>query len=160
MKIAVVGGTGSFGKALAARAKAAGHKVVVGSRDAERARAAGEELGVAGAQNAEAVTGVDLVVLAVKADGMLDTAEQLADAIGATPVLSVGAELAFAPDGRSALHREAGTRVQLVEITALDVSASEIRSRLREGRSVRYLLPEAVREAVIASGAYGTEWRR
>ena len=68
--------------------------------------------------------------------------------------------LAFAPDGRSAVHREAGTRVQLVEITALDVSASEIRARLRQGRSVRYLLPEAVREAVIASGAYGTEWRR
>ena len=73
---------------------------------------------------------------------------------------SLAEALAFAPDGRSALHREAGTRVQLVEITALDVSASEIRSRLREGRSVRYLLPEAVREAVIASGAYGTEWRR
>jgi NADPH-dependent F420 reductase len=73
--------------------------VVVGSRDPERARAAADQLGVEGAQNAEAVRGVDLVVLAVKADGMLDTAEELADAIGATPVLSVGAELAFSPEG-------------------------------------------------------------
>jgi nicotinate-nucleotide adenylyltransferase len=73
---------------------------------------------------------------------------------------SLAEALAFSPDGRSAVHRDAGTRVQLVGITALDVSASEIRARLREGRSVRYLLPEAVREAVIASGAYGAEWRR
>jgi nicotinate-nucleotide adenylyltransferase len=61
----------------------------------------------------------------------------------------------IAPDGRSARHRGAGTRILLVEITALDISASEIRARLREGRSVRYLLPEAVRGAVAASGAYG-----
>ena len=99
MRIAVVGGTGSFGRALAVRAKEAGHDVVVGSRDAQRAEEAAAELGVRGAANADAVRGVDLVVLAVKADGMLPTAEELADAIGATPVLSVGAELSFSKDG-------------------------------------------------------------
>jgi 8-hydroxy-5-deazaflavin:NADPH oxidoreductase len=99
VRVAVVGGTGSFGKALALRAKAAGHDVVVGSRDPERAREASEEVGVEGAGNADAVRGADLVVLAVKAEAMLDTAEELADAIGDTPVLSVGAELAFAPGG-------------------------------------------------------------
>jgi nicotinate-nucleotide adenylyltransferase len=79
------------------------------------------------------------------------------------PATLAGA-LAFAPDGRSAVHRNAGTRVQLVEITALDISATDIRARLRKGRSVRYLLPDAVREAVVSSGAYdgtpGSEWRR
>jgi NADPH-dependent F420 reductase len=99
MRIAVVGGTGSFGRALAVRAKAAGHEVVVGSRDAQRAEEAAEELGVTGAANADAVRGVDLVVLAVKAEGMLPTAEELAGPIGDTPVLSVGAELAFSKDG-------------------------------------------------------------
>jgi len=64
-------------------------------------------------------------------------------------------EVVLAPDGRSARHREAETWIQVVEITALDISASEIRRRLREGRSVRYLLPEAVRRAVEASGVYG-----
>ena len=58
------------------------------------------------------------------------------------------------PDGRSGRHREAGTRLRLLRITALDVSASDVRARLREGRSVRYLLPEAVHDAVVKSGLY------
>jgi 8-hydroxy-5-deazaflavin:NADPH oxidoreductase len=99
MRVAIVGGTGSFGRPLAARARDAGHDVVVGSRDPARAREAAEELGVEGAVNADAVRGADLVVLAVKADGMLETAEELADAIGGTPVLSVGSELAFSKSG-------------------------------------------------------------
>ena len=54
----------------------------------------------------------------------------------------------LARDGRSARHRAAGTWARLLEIAALDISASEIRARLRSGRSVRYLLPETIREAV------------
>ena len=46
------------------------------------------------------------------------------------------------------------TWVRLVEISALDVSASDIRARIRAGLSVRYLLPEGVRTAVLESGAY------
>ncbi|MCG8591371.1 MAG: nicotinate-nucleotide adenylyltransferase [Proteobacteria bacterium] len=60
----------------------------------------------------------------------------------------------FAPDGDEARHREAGTWIRRLEITALDVSSSDIRARLRAGRSVRYLLPERVRSAVEASGVY------
>ena len=58
-------------------------------------------------------------------------------------------------DGRSATLGGSGAWIRLVPITPLDVSASAIRERLREGRSVRYLLPERVREAIVASGAYG-----
>jgi len=60
----------------------------------------------------------------------------------------------LAPDGRSARHRTAGTWLRIVEIAGFDVSASALRRRLREGRSVRYLLPEAIRAAVEASGIY------
>jgi nicotinate-nucleotide adenylyltransferase len=59
----------------------------------------------------------------------------------------------LAPDGRSA-HHARGTWIRLVPVTPLDVSASDVRRRLREGRSVRYLLPEAVYDAVVSSGAY------
>lgn len=61
----------------------------------------------------------------------------------------------LAPDGRSGRHRSAGTWLRLVEIAGFDVSASDLRERLRDGRSVRYLLPEPVRAAVLASGIYG-----
>jgi len=98
--VAVVGGTGDFGLALAQRLAGAGVDVVVGSRDAERAREKAAEAGAArGAANAEAVRGVDLVVLAVKADAALSTAADLAGAIGETPVLSVASELRFTKTG-------------------------------------------------------------
>jgi NADPH-dependent F420 reductase len=99
MRIAVVGGTGDFGLALAAQLVAAGEDVVIGSRDAERAAAKGAEVGARGAANVEAVRDVDLVVLAVKADAALDTAASLADALGTTPVLSVASELRFTKAG-------------------------------------------------------------
>lgn len=100
MRVAVVGGTGDFGLALARRLAEAGDHVVIGSRDAERARAKASEAGAAdGATNADAVRGVDIVVLAVKADAAIPTAAELADAIGETPVLSVASELRFTKSG-------------------------------------------------------------
>jgi len=45
------------------------------------------------------VLGVDIVVLAVKADAALDTARSLAPAIGGTPVLSVASALRFTKAG-------------------------------------------------------------
>ena len=53
----------------------------------------------AGAANEDAVHGVDLVVLAVKSEAALPTAQYLANAIGHTPVLSVASELRFTKQG-------------------------------------------------------------
>jgi 8-hydroxy-5-deazaflavin:NADPH oxidoreductase len=99
VKIAVVGGTGDFGLALAARLAEAGHEVVIGSRDAARAEAKAAEAGVDGAANEEAVRGADFVVLAVKAETALSTAESLARSLDAVPVLSVASELRFTKQG-------------------------------------------------------------
>ena len=100
MRVAVVGGTGPFGTALATRLRdAAGYEIVIGSRDAERAAAAAEEIGVEGAANDVAVRGADLVILATKADAVLDTARSLREAIGTTPVVSVASELRVTPEG-------------------------------------------------------------
>ena len=92
MRVAILGGTGKFGTALARRL-APTDDVVIGSRDAERARAAAADLGVLGASNEQAVLGAALVVLAVDASAAIDTARALRVAIGATPVLSVASEL-------------------------------------------------------------------
>jgi 8-hydroxy-5-deazaflavin:NADPH oxidoreductase len=99
VRIAIVGGTGPFGKALAARLCGADVEVIVGSRDAARAEATGRELGCRGATNADACAGADFVVLAVNAEGALDTARELRDSIGSRPVLSVASELRFTKAG-------------------------------------------------------------
>jgi 8-hydroxy-5-deazaflavin:NADPH oxidoreductase len=104
VKVAVVGGTGSFGQAVARRLVDAGVEIVIGSRDAERARETAEALGsegrsAEGANNEDAVRGVDLVLFAVKAEAAVETARDLRQSIGSTPVLSVCAELAFGPGG-------------------------------------------------------------
>ncbi len=98
MRIAIVGGTGPFGSALATRLRES-HEVVLGSRDAARANEAATELGVEGATNAEAVGAADLVVLATKAEAALDTAGDLREAIGSVPVLCVASELRFTSSG-------------------------------------------------------------
>jgi 8-hydroxy-5-deazaflavin:NADPH oxidoreductase len=95
MRVAVLGGTGSFGRALAARLVAAGDEVVIGSRDAARAQEAAAEIGAAGAANEDAVRGADLAVLAVKADAALATAEGIAERLGETPLLSVASAIRF-----------------------------------------------------------------
>ncbi len=98
MKVAILGGTGSFGLALARRLAALGEdEIVIGSRDATRAQEAAGELGagVTGATNEEAVRGADLAVLAVKADAALETARGVAEALGDTPLLSVATLIQF-----------------------------------------------------------------
>jgi hypothetical protein len=100
MKVAIVGGTGAFGRALATRLAEIGQdEVVIGSRDAERAQASAEELGVSGGRNQDVVGDVDLVVLAVKSNATLETAAELAEAIGKTPVLCVASDLRFTDEG-------------------------------------------------------------
>jgi 8-hydroxy-5-deazaflavin:NADPH oxidoreductase len=100
MKVAIVGGTGAFGRALAKRLAEIGRDdIVVGSRDPERAQAAADELGVAGGRNQDIVGDADLVVLAVKSNATLETAAELAGAIGKTPVLCVASDLRFTDEG-------------------------------------------------------------
>jgi len=60
----------------------------------------------------------------------------------------------FEAGGRIARHKDAGTRIDLVRITALDISSSQIRQARREGRSIRFLVPESIRESIEESGCY------
>jgi NADPH-dependent F420 reductase len=99
VRVAIVGGTGPFGKALAARLHKSGLEIVVGSRDAARAEATALELGCEGETNGEACAGADFIILAVNAEGAFDTARELRPQIDSTPVLSVASELRFSKDG-------------------------------------------------------------
>lgn len=99
MRVAIVGGTGKFGRPLATRLRDAGYDVVIGSREAQRAREAASELGVEGGANADVVVDADLVILAVQSKAALDMARELSDAVGDTPLLCVASDLTFSKDG-------------------------------------------------------------
>jgi hypothetical protein len=99
VRVAIVGGTGDFGLALARRLVEAGDEVVIGSRDAERAREKAEEVGAAaGTTNEDAVRGAELAVLATNAGAALATAEALRGAL-ASPLLSVASQIPLRQNG-------------------------------------------------------------
>lgn len=66
MKIAILGGTGKLGLALAQRLRASGHETAIGSRDAAKAVEAAKALaGVPGMSNTDAASWCDMALAAV-----------------------------------------------------------------------------------------------
>ena len=137
MKIAIVGGTGTFGRALARKLRLLGEDVYIGSRDAQRAKERALEIGVQGDSNENVVKGVDLVVLATKSNAAIETGAALADAIGDTPVLCVASDLRFTDIGivpgleEGSLAENLAKLVRapvasgLQTVSAIDLSSSE-----------------------------------
>ena len=92
--IAIVGGTGPEGSGLALRWARVGQRLVVGSRDAERARTKAAEISsqtrnpnITGAANTEAVASADVVVLTVPFPAQADTLKALKPAFRPGTVL-------------------------------------------------------------------------
>jgi NADPH-dependent F420 reductase len=109
MRIGFIGGTGPEGKGLAYRFAQAGHQVIVGSRSVERAHEAAAEIAeraqgatVHGAENIDAASRSEIVVLTLPYDAQDATLPPLAEAIGSKTVVSTGVPMAFA-DGSASL---------------------------------------------------------
>ncbi|MGW1134192.1 NADPH-dependent F420 reductase [Streptomyces griseoluteus] len=114
LTVGVIGGTGPQGKGLAYRLARAGQKVIVGSRSADRAHAAAEELGhgVEGAGNAETARRSDVVIVAVPWDGHADTLKSLREELAGKLVVDCVNPLGFDKQGAYALTVEEGSAAQ------------------------------------------------
>jgi nicotinate-nucleotide adenylyltransferase len=79
---------------------------------------------------------------------------QISDLAQSAPE-TVKAAFDFDGNGCRARNEQAGTQIELVSITAIDISSSQVRQACREERSIRFLVPESIREAIEKSGEYG-----
>lgn len=115
LNVAIVGGTGNLGGALALRLGAPGVKIVIGSRDAEKAKKAVEALKpnlrageIEGTTNQEAVKGADYVVIAVPYEGhaqmVRDVKGQVTGKIIIDTVVPLNKGKPFVPPAGSALQ--------------------------------------------------------
>src|SRR5262249_53985025 len=120
MKLAILGGTGKEGAGLGARWALAGHSIIIGSRDAERARAKALELSqtargvsIIGHSNLDAARLGEVVVLALPAVGLDATLPPLREAcrgkvVTSTVVpLTFGGPRLFTPPGAGSSAEEA-----------------------------------------------------
>lgn len=102
-RIAIVGGTGRQGRGLAARWARAGHEVLIGSRDADRARERAREFNVASdpeaepiraGSNSEVIADATVVVLTVPFSAHAATVEGLGDGLQGKLVIDLTVPLA------------------------------------------------------------------
>jgi nicotinate-nucleotide adenylyltransferase len=69
--------------------------------------------------------------------------------------IPVAARKSFCYDRtRDAFRHESGTRLHFLRLTDIAISASEIRSRVRTGKSIRYLVPGNVGRYIERRGLY------
>jgi NADPH-dependent F420 reductase len=130
MNIAILGGTGKEGAGLALRWAQVGHSLIIGSRDAERARAKAAELRerskklpIIGHTNLEAAELGEVIVLAVPAAGLAATLPEVREATHGKVVVSTVVPLTFG-----------GPR--LFTPPAAGSSAEEVQALLPEARVV------------------------
>jgi len=146
MHIGILGGTGKEGAGLAQRWALGGHQVIIGSRDAERARTKAAELSalaggatITGMANLDAATAAPVVVLTLPASGLAATLVPLKDACRGKVVISTVVPLTFGggrlftppPQGSSAEEVQAllGAEARVVaafhHIAAHELAATE-----------------------------------
>ncbi|MFG1695935.1 NADPH-dependent F420 reductase [Nonomuraea sp. NPDC049309] len=114
LSIGILGGTGDQGKGLARRFALAGHPVLIGSRNAQRAQEAAESIGAGatGAENADVARRADIVIVAVPYEGHKALLESLRDELAGKIVVDCVNPLGFDKKGAYALPVEEGSAAQ------------------------------------------------
>jgi NADPH-dependent F420 reductase len=115
LAIGVLGGTGDQGRGLARRLSMAGHRVIIGSRKAERAVAAAAEVGgglLSGLENRDAAATADVVIAAMPWEGHRDLLASLADPLAGKVVIDCVNPMGFDSHGAYALPVPEGSAAE------------------------------------------------
>jgi NADPH-dependent F420 reductase len=114
LTVSVLGGTGEQGRGLARRFAAAGLRVVLGSRDANRAHLAAADLAgdVSGNDNRAAARAGDVIVVAVPWAGHRELLAELADDLTGKIVVDCVNPLGFDKQGAYALAVDEGSAAE------------------------------------------------
>lgn len=130
-RVAILGGTGSLGSGLARRLALSGRKVIIGSRDADKAKAKAVELSIptssepmTGADYASAAASADIVILAVPFSHQLEVLGSVKDRLAHKILVDATVPLVppkvgtvqLPPEGSAALRAQAflGADIQVV----------------------------------------------
>lgn len=122
LTVGIIGGTGDQGRGLAYRFARAGQTVLIGSRRAERAQAAAEEISampgipegvrLSGGDNVEVALRSDVVIVAVPWEGHAATLSELREPLAGKIVVDCVNPLGFDKQGPYALQVPEGSAVQ------------------------------------------------
>ncbi|WP_049571593.1 NADPH-dependent F420 reductase [Streptomyces sp. SBT349] len=114
LTVGVLGGTGDQGRGLAYRLAVAGHTVVIGSRSADRATAAADEIGhgVLGRDNAGCARESDVVIVAVPWEGHAPTLAGLREELAGKLVVDCVNPLGFDRKGAYPLVPDEGSAAE------------------------------------------------
>ncbi|MFN8378567.1 MAG: NADPH-dependent F420 reductase [Anaerolineae bacterium] len=148
VSIAVLGGTGKEGSGLALRWALHGYKVIIGSRDAERARQHASEMNaklggdyVVGMQNADAAAAANLVVLSVPYSAHADTLRSVVDQVQGKVLVDLTVPLQ-------------PPKVRTVHVPAGGSAALETRALLGEGVRIVSAFQNVSAEKMVAADTY------
>jgi len=114
LSVGVLGGTGEQGRGLARRLAMAGHRVVIGSRDASRAATAAAELGhgATGLSNEDCARSTDIVIVAVPWEGHASLLQTLRGALAGKVVVDCVNPMGFDKQGAFSLRVEEGSAAE------------------------------------------------
>jgi 8-hydroxy-5-deazaflavin:NADPH oxidoreductase len=159
LTIGFLGGTGPQGRGLGLRMAQAGHRVLLGSRDAQRAAAVVEELAevvgglagdVLGVGNEQACADADVVFVVLPYDGQAELLEQVAGHCAGKVVVNCVNALAFDKRGAVPVAVEAGSAAE--ECAAL-LPGARVSSAFHDISAVRLQrLEEPVEADVLICG--------
>ena len=167
-RVAIIGGTGAIGLALASRLASAGCEVVIGSRDADRAAEAASGITggtVSGVSNAEAAGSAEVVFLCVPFSSqaptlkqiseslkegtiLVDTTVPLATNVGGKPTRTLGV-----PDGSAGQQAQALVPKGVTVVSGLHTVSAVLLAKLDQPLDEDTLLCSNDREAIARVAA-------